>query len=296
MKKLLLMAASLLVGGLGCYANTACETENDTIIVVNRPEKVTVEKTDNSLSVRIEGSADNPNYLYAHKMTTDSAAVVITEEKNKDWDFTIPFIKKNKKRTYYNHGDRLTAVGFGLVDAVDAPEGMNVDMGASYEIMIDNLVKAVCYLRSSTSVSVGFGMTWRNYRMTGYNRFVQEGSNLVLGEYPEGADINFSRLKVFSLTVPFLLNQNLGRRALFSVGPVINFNTHGSLKTRYKLDGEKIKEKSNEIHQNRVTVDFMARLSLRRLGLYVKYSPGSMLNTEFGPEFRSLSVGMICTL
>ena len=107
-----------------------------------------------------------------------------------------------------------------------------------------------------------------------------------------GADIKFSRLKVFSLTIPFMINQALSKNVVFSVGPVINFNTHASLKTRYILNGEKVKETDNNIHQNRMTIDLMAKLRFKSIGIYAKYSPSDMLNTEFGPKFRSLSTGI----
>ena len=128
--------------------------------------------------------------------------------------------------------------------------------------------------------------------MTGRTRFIQEGDNLVLGDYPEGAEIKFSRLKVFSLTVPLMINQSLGRKVVLSVGPVINFNTNGSSKTRYTLGGEKVKEKSNNIHQKSMTIDLMTKLRFKSIGMYAKYSPSDMLNTEFGPKFRSFSTGI----
>lgn len=289
MKKLLFLALSLLTGALGSYANTM----QDTIIVVKNPNKVTIEKTRNSMSVKVEGSADNPSYFYSQTMEVDSAATVITKEKNGNWDFNIPFVGKSTEKRKHRMELCVGGFGFGVVNALDAPDGMDVDMGASYELMWDNMLKFNYYVVPyTTSVSLGFGMTWRNYRMTGRTRFIQEGDNLVLGNYPEGAEIKFSRLKVFSLTVPLMINQSLGRKVVLSVGPVINFNTHGSLKTRYTLGGEKVKEKSNNIHQNRMTVDLMAKLRFKSIGVYAKYSPSDMLNTEFGPKFRSFSTGI----
>lgn len=288
MKKILFLALSLLTGGLGCYANTM----QDTIIVVKNPNKVTIEKTHNSMSVKVEGSEDNPDFFYSQKMEVDSTAAVITKEKNADWDFTIPFINKKDKDKEPRMNLCVGGFGFGMVNALDAPDGMDVDMGASYELSMDHLLRFNYNLNFSTSVSLGFGMTWRNYRMTGRTRFIQEGGDLVLGTYPEGAEIKFSRLKVFSLTVPMMVNQSLGKKVVLSVGPVINFNTHGSLKTRYTLNGEKVKETSNNIHQNRMTVDLMAKLRFKSLGIYAKYSPMDMLNTEFGPKFRSFSTGI----
>ena len=289
MKKLLVLALSLLIGGLGCYANTL----QDTIIVVKNPNQVTIEKTRNSMSVKVEGSADNPNYYYSQKMEVDSTAAVITEEKNADWDFTIPFVGKKNEKRKSRMNLCVGGFGFGMVNAVDAPDDMNVDMGESYELMWDNMLKLNYYVvPNTTSISMGFGMTWRNYRMTGRTRFIKEGDNLVLGAYPENSEIKFSRLKVFSLTVPFMINQSLSRNIVLSVGPVINFNTHASLKTRYTLNGEKVKEKSNNIHHNRMTIDLMAKLRFRSIGVYAKYSPSDVLNTEFGPKFRSFSTGI----
>jgi hypothetical protein len=282
------LALSLLIGGLGSYANTV----QDTIIVVNQAKKVTIEKKHNSMSVKVEGSEDNPSYFYSQRMEVDSTAAVIIEEKNADWDFNIPFINKNSKTKKYRGNLCVGGFGFGVVNAIETSEGMDMDMGASYEFSLDHLLRFNYNVLPATSVSMGFGMTWRNYRMTGRTRFIKEGDKLVLGAYPEGSDIKFSRLKVFSLTVPFMINQSLGRKVVFSVGPVVNFNTHASLKTRYTLNGEKVKEKNNNIHQNRMTVDLMAKLRFNSLGVYAKYSPSDMLNTDFGPKFRSFSTGI----
>lgn len=288
MKKFLVLALGLLMGGLSGYANTA----QDTIIVVNNAKKVTIEKTHNSMDVKVEGTSDNPDYFYSQRMEVDSTDVVTTKEQNGDWDFNIPFVNKDSKKKK-SHGNLCVGgFGFGVVNALDAPDGMDVDMGASFEFSLDHLVRFNYNVLPATSVSMGFGMTWRNFRMTGRTRFIKEGDNLILGSYPEGADIKFSRLKVFSLTVPFMINQSLGRKAVFSVGPVINFNTHASLKTRYTLNGEKVKETNKNIHQNSMTVDLMAKLRFKSLGIYAKYSPSDMLNTEFGPKFRSFSTGI----
>ena len=288
MNKFLVLALSLLIGGLGSYANTV----QDTIIVVNQAKKVTIEKKHNSMSVKVEGSEDNPGYFYSQRMEVDSTAAVIIEEKNADWDFNIPFINKNSKTKKYRGNLCVGGFGFGVVNAIETSEGMDMDMGASYEFSLDHLLRFNYNVLPATSVSMGFGMTWRNYRMTGRTRFIKEGDKLVLGAYPEGSDIKFSRLKVFSLAVPFMINQSLGRKVVFSVGPVVNFNTHASLKTRYTLNGEKVKEKNNNIHQNRMTVDLMAKLRFNSLGVYAKYSPSDMLNTDFGPKFRSFSTGI----
>lgn len=294
MKKVLLLALGLQVVSLAVNLNTAQAEENDTVIVVKRPNVVTIEKGNNHVAIEVEGSEGDADFRYSHRMDVGPSSSVIMEEKNNSWDFNIPFLKqKHKNKKSYNRNEfELGGFAFGLVNAVNAPEGMDVDMGASYELMADHLLNWLYYPTRSTSLSVGLGICWRNFRMTGRTRFVKEDDNIVLGGYPEGADIKFSRLKVFSLTVPLMLNQRIARNFSFSVGPVVNFNTHASLKTRYKLDGKKEKLVDSNIHQNRVTVDLMAQLKFAAIGLYVKYSPCNVLHTEYGPKFNSMSTGI----
>ena len=288
MKILIVLVMSILAGSMSCLA----QTSQDTTIVVNNAKKITIEKSHNSMAVKVEGTADNPVFFYSQTMEVDSSAAVIATEKNADWDFTIPFVGKNNKSRRYYMTESLTSIGIGMVNVVNAPDDLNVDMGASYELSVDNLLKFRYNLLPVTSVSLGAGVSWRNYRMTGHTRFVKEGNNITLDSYPEGADIKFSRLKIFSITVPFMINQAIGRKAALSVGPVVNINTYGSLKTRYVLNDEKIKEQSKNIRQNSATIDFMAKLRLGEIGVYAKYSPSHVLNTAFGPEFNSFSAGV----
>lgn len=288
MKTLIILVMGILAGGMSCFA----QKSQDTIVVVNNAKKVTIEKTHNSMAVKVEGTAENPEYFYSQSMKVDSTAAIITQEKNVDWDFTIPFVnKKSSPRSYYITKS-LASIGIGMVNAVNASDGLDVDMGASYEISLDNLLKYSYNLLPSTSVSLGVGMSWRNYRMTGYTRFVDEGNNLILDRYPEGAEIKFSRLKIFSITVPLMINQAIGQNVMLSLGPVVNLNTYGSLKTRYVCNDEKIKEKSENIHQSSATVDLMAKLRFGEIGVYAKYSPSDVLNTAFGPKFNSFSTGI----
>jgi hypothetical protein len=145
----------------------------------------------------------------------------------------------------------------------------------------------------SGRVELNFGVNWRNFRMKGDNRFLKDGNNLTIAPYPTGAEIKFSRVKVFSMTLELMYRQKLAKHIDIGVGPVVNFNTHGSIKTRYKIDGEKKKETSSNIHQNTVTADFKAEVGIRPLAFYIKYSPMNILDTNYSPGFHPFSAGII---
>ena len=145
-------------------------------------------------------------------------------------------------------------------------------------------------------LSVGFGLDWRNYRMTNQHRFVKDDNgNISVEGYPNGSNPKFSRIKVLSLTVPFQYHYYLKGNSFikgFSFGPVLNFNTYSSIKTRYSVNGEKQKEFAKDLHKNPVTVDFMVKLRMKYFGFYAKYSPCNVLDTTYGPKFKSVSFGV----
>jgi hypothetical protein len=53
-----------------------------------------------------------------------------------------------------------------------------------------------------------------------------------------------------------------------------------------------VKETAKDLHQSRVTVDLLATFGVGSIGIYAKYSPCKVLNTDFGPDFRGFSAGM----
>lgn len=101
-----------------------------------------------------------------------------------------------------------------------------------------------------------------------------------------------SRVKVFSLTLPVMLRQRIARRMDVFAGPVLNFNLHASMETTYTLADEKVKHKSNHIHQVPITVDVMGGIKWRCLGCYVRYSPCHVLREQYAPAFNPLTVGL----
>jgi hypothetical protein len=300
MKKMTLVAAMLLMSVFATQAQI--KTEKDSIKVIINPD--TVKITDSSNYVSIEVKKKDGDYILK-KEISDNNITVITE-KSKEWNFDIPFIGKNQAKEKYSrntgignqklnfHMLRYMEYGMGLVTATNQAEGMDVKMAnCGWEFIFNNLFGFYFRATKSTQLQMNFGLNWRNYRMKNENRFLKDGNKLIVAPYPDGADIEFSRIKIFSMTTEMMLQQRLTKNIMVAIGPVVNFNTHGSIKTRYKLNGEGQKETSSHIKQNAVTVDYKAEVGINPISFYFKYSPSNVLNTDFGPEFRSMSAGLI---
>lgn len=307
MKKILTSALMLCSALLATAQTTTTTTGNDSTVIIRKPNEVRITEGRGYINVEVHGKEGNDAYLYTIRKGSNTS---IMSEKNKNWDFRIPFVDKKIEASssprYKRARFSLNIInglqfGMGLVSATSQAPGMDIDMGnGGFEFFLNNLVMWEYRPVKNTSLTMGFGVDWRNYRMKGNTRFIKDGTNITLGAYPEDADINFSRLKIFSLTLDLMLRQRLFGHVSMAAGPVVNFNTSGTLKTRYTLvngdNRESIKERNRNIHQNAVTVDFKGELKIDPIAFYIKYSPMNVLDTNYGPKFRSLSAGAMITL
>ena len=255
-----------------------------------RPDSVLIYNGEGKMQISVYGEDGNADYFYNYEhFTADDDVETVTQG---DWDLTrlIPGHHNNRKAMFCVESGGF---GFGLINDANHQPGLEVDMGSSFEVFMQKLV-AVRYrpARSGFSISAGVGFGMKNYRMTGSVRFVKDDSHLVLKPYPEGADPKFSRVKVGYFCLPVTLCQDLGKGFRIEGGAVVNFNVCAKMKSRYMLDGEEHTYKDDNLHQRKTTVDIFGHLKYRSIGMYVKYSPMTVLDTNFGPDFKHFSCGL----
>lgn len=283
MKQFLLLLSAFLVA----VTAEAKSNVNDTIIV-DKPNRVTVVTTDSLQSIRIEGKKDDPNYTYQNKIELTDSNYTSTEAINsKDFSFSIGSA---------NNVTWEAAVEvhffFGLGGAPGMPGSVDVkshstEIGFGYDYVF---LPWKAYRQHA--LSVGMYADWRYWRTKDNYRFMKtdDAMNVITG-YPEGAVPNYSRIMVLSCGVP-LMYHYIRKNIQFGIGPVINFNASSSIRTKYKLDGHKVKEYYGGVHPTAVTVDFLATIKTRFLGVYFKYSPCSMLDGKYGLKFKTFSFGL----
>ena len=278
-------------------ATNAFAAENDTL-VIEKPQRVTIITGDSLQSIRVKGKEGDNSFDYQNTIQLIDSNYVSTETYNKSlWDL-MPFGKKKDCEKRGNMQFALIAsFSVGFTTAVGAADGVNIPVGPSWEFMWDIAqIQVRPWKERNHYFYTRFGLDWRNYRMTDQNRFVEQpDGQIVTTPYPQGSNPDFSRIKVLSLTVPFTYGFFPFKQGLFrgfEIGPVLNFNVYSSIKTRYSIDGEKQKDITKGLHRNPVTVDLMVKLQMKYFNIYAKYSPCNVLDTAYGPKFRSVSFGV----
>ena len=290
MKKLMTIMA------LAALTLAAAAQENDTVVIHN-PKKVTIVTGDSLQRIIVSGKEGDDKFTYQNTIRLVDSNYVSTTRIGRDrWEL-IPSVKVGKKkddtegRTYDNAISAHFGIGFTAPTKADARTDFSTFK--SWEIFA-TIVQWDHYFerRHRNSVSLGFGIDWKNYRMTGDTRFVKApDGNVVLEKYPLQVSPDFSRIKVFSLTANLGFTHSFDKDFWIGFGPVVNFNVYGSILTEYSMYGDDIKRKEKDIRQRPITIDWMLRLGIMGVPFYLKYSGDNVLK-DGGVKFRSLSFGL----
>ena len=267
--------------------------QNDTV-VINNPQKVTIVTGDSLQKIIVTGKDDDDNYRYQNTIQLVDSNYVSTTRIGRDrWDL-IPSVNLGKKTPENEHLNQLTShFGVGFTCPTHTDSRLDFSTFKSWEFFL-TVIQWDHFLdkRKRNFVSLGLGVDWKNYRMTDDMLFTKApDGNVTVEKFPLEFEPKFSRIKVFSLTGTLRYEHDFGHGFAVGFGPVVNFNTYASIKTRYKFLGDKIKHVEKNIQQRPVTIDWMLNMRVADLPFYLKYSNNDVLK-DGGVKFRSLSFGL----
>ena len=292
MKKLFI----LLLLAISATANAVEVSENDTLTIL-KPKKIRIITGDSIQKIKVYGREGEDKYTYESKILLVDSNYVSEQSINKEtWSFD--FVKSKSHGTGYplKQNNLSTRLGFGLCYGANADYKGPQSVGSSWEIMWTIAEIEKYGYGKHNGFSIGFGINWRNFRMDGRSKFVKLDDGTITEEaLPAGYDNDFSRIKVFSLTIPVMWKYRT-KQVTFGLGPVFNINTYASIKNRYwDADGEKHKQMFKKIHQRPITVDIMAEVSFHNwFSIYGKFSPMTILNSTYANDvnFQPVSFGI----
>lgn len=246
-----------------------------------------------SVNAQVTVTIDNQQPFSAEADTTftlEGHRVKVEEGKN----LQNKIEKKNK--------NTLVGLHFGWAFALGSPDGMSVNKKVlpteiGFEMYLHNFK-----FSQNALFHVNLGFNWKNFRMRNGNSFEKDytdGGKIKLGQ-PQNLGttgyVRLSRIKIFSLQLPLLFEYRGQKNFFVAAGPVVNFNMHGSILTKYTNDrGEKVQFESNGLRQSPVTVDLKGMIGLHKgLALYTRWSPMRQLRKSYAPDldFSAISVGL----
>ena len=186
-----------------------------------------------------------------------------------------------------NGSTGLSAGNRGL----DLVNGKSVHVNLTYNYYF-NIYK------ENVRMSVGLGLDWNNYRLSGDSSLVATAPKLTFyQDSSNGQPINFSKNKLLAryATLPVMLhfNTNANRKGNSlgaSAGVELGYLINGRLK---QVSDAKGKQKVNDsFNFNELRYGFIGRVSYGSMGIYGKYYPQSVFNKNEGPDLNTFVLGL----
>jgi len=271
MRKLLMMMA------LTAAVAVNAEEKVDTTVITNA-QKVVIVTSDTAQTIQVVGGEGSEDYQ-------QGKSVPLNEMKMRR-------LRKTKEK--YDPWDTDFDLGVGVNTPLSVSEGYGFATFRSWEIFF-GFNWGYTPEKALQTYSFGLWFDWKGYGLSTNKRMVKDQDNVVdLVDYPTGAQKGSSRIDMFSLSVPLLFTQKLGRTSKWSltVGPVVNFNVRGRLNNYYEDNDVEYSESFKKLDYNVVTVDLMAAVRYKNLAFYCKYNPVNVFKKNKGPEFKSLTFGL----
>ena len=289
------MRKTMLCMALLTAAVAHATVDNDTTIISNARQVIVV--TNDSLQqVKILGKGSDEHYVYEN--TIQLVDTNFVSEQRSYHDLRAIGMELSRNGCEKKHSNYLSLnLGLGVSAPTNVPDGMTVKPFRSWEAMVWMMYNHTPF-KGLNTFSTGLGFTARYYGLDSKQMLMKNGPTLDLGTFPAGSYHRKSRIYVGSLSVPFFYTHDFGKKSHLNLtlGPVVNFNIIGSLKNSYKTSDDfydyTTEAKATGIGYRPITVDLMGVLHYYGLGMYMKYSPMSVLKDGRGPQFHALSFGL----
>ncbi len=271
----------------------------DTLMEVDAPSKVIITESSEGTRITVTDNKSGTEESYLVEYTP--GAKVSTSRKSSFSIFDIPGLDCiNRKGKCGGFGDRwsigVDGLCVGLNEAHGQTGGGGLQWSKSFEISWLSCIN-FGYSFSRSRIYLGLGFDWRNYKATADGRWLttSDTGGIEWGEAPEGANVKYSRLKVFSLQMPLLYEWRIPKSLLkLKVGPILNFNTYSSLLgVCDDANGNRQEYFTKDFKRNPTTVDFFGAFSYgNALGIYIRYSPMKVLQNPSPINFTPLTIGI----
>ena len=137
-------------------------------------------------------------------------------------------------------------------------------------------------------------MEFRNYTLSGHdNMFVKDVDQIGVEQRDGSISELSSSIYTFGLAVPVLVKQRFSKNFAISLGAQLNWYCYGRVQNHYEIGDNEFEVNTRGIKYRPLTVDLIGIVHVAKsFGLYCKYSPMSVMKKNYGPDFKSVSVGI----
>ncbi len=261
-----------------------------------------------SLLSNAETVADTTITAAGHSVTitdnalgTNGSGTTIYNNQYDDWTisetFNLPLfeIVSHKRIVRHKSGIESHLAGFhvGFNNAIDPVSGFDNTPIGSVELGFVFMDESVSF-NENFGFTMGFGLNWRNFKLTDDIMMRKQGGYVLCEKLPEGYSLDYSKLRVFSFNVPVVFEfMQTNRRFHGYVGAQADIRVARTLRNVYTDDeGTEHKEKRKHVRTLPIGCDVIAELGYKDFSIYGKYCPIRLFESGRGPINQSFTIGL----
>lgn len=264
----------------------------DTVKIIKNAEKILVSRNADTTLIDVKSENEYGTERFSYSITVEDS---LADEDDSTIELEMPFgIGKNKTK-HKKHSQIKTYIlglsNFYLGQRFNYSGKGNVKN--SLESGCRDLI-AIKWSRGeyTPSFSIGVGMGFQRYLAQDGFAYSRIGSNLVLLPVEEGYSVKSTHLYVMNFQIPLLFSVPLGCDFKFTLGGIGCFNTYAYAQTEISKGPTTIKTTYKGLQQRLFTADLMCSFGVCNiLGVYASWSPMTLFQSPYGPQFKSWSIG-----
>lgn len=277
-----------------CAAAAAYAQKTDSLTVI-KPEKVIIQSSDSSQVVTVVGKEGNPSYRFTSKLNVADGVSnrVVTEHRGLDFSiFNQALTEKTRETEWCLMG--FSELGLGWHAAINGPAEIQKSSRWISEFTWRNAL-ALRYepKNSPLSFALGIGYARQYYYSAAGTMLAKQDGNVIYTEYPAGSTERSSKLRVNSMLIPLTVYVKVTKNFGFDFGPELIVNTRSRLTSRYYLESAKHKTIYKNLPVRPVSYGLFFSVRLFDVRLYARYQPQNVLKDGRGPQFKSLTIGLM---
>lgn len=274
-------------------ANVNAQTDT---LVISQPEKVKVITKDDTLSISIEGEKDNPAYFFNKTVVVDSEKDELTTT-SKDvgshlgWDFSLLEGNATTSEIVLSLKAQLY-VGWNIL--MNTTTDMKLKGFSSYEAGID-IFHLSYYPRSNRWwLSADWGIVLSRYYFKDRMMTAASDGITAMSMFPNGSSSQSSLLQTLGGNLTLIGHHRLAKEHSVGLGVTWSEKVMDNCyyKSKYTLsDGSSITDMNEAPIRSNLFSIKAEYMFADQIGLYLRYSPMSVLKTEKAPGFKQINVG-----
>lgn len=302
MKKLIPFIIGFLIGML--QLNAAEMVQNDTTIRYKN-KIIHVHDSLDQVKVNVLNNDSTPFKQVYEGIFSDSKSYekwTVIEEIG----IQLPFLNKitHHKKKYKMEG-HWAGIGWGFANISDAKYKLNdiddlsLKSESSNEFSFNLIEKTLPLYKNNIGLTSGLGFNWKNYFLEKNTHLIENNDITIIAPAPAGINYKSSRLRVFQIAVPLLLEwqPTFGKNHKFFInaGVVGGVNATASFRVKYiePNGGEVNMVESKGLNIAPLTLDYIGQIGYDDWSVYAKYSPFSIFQNDKGPNVRAVSLGVM---